>query len=83
MIRKSFVWGGLFLIFTFISAYVAALVERDFGQLEISTISFMTEEQQPMVAKLYRPQSATDKTPKPGLLALHGYQSDKLLGHWN
>ncbi|TYA16599.1 alpha/beta hydrolase [Aggregatibacter actinomycetemcomitans] len=77
MIRKSFVWGGLFLIFTFISAYVAALVERDFGQLEISTISFMTEEQQPMVAKLYRPQSATDKTPKPGLLALHGYQSDK------
>ncbi|WP_233116094.1 alpha/beta hydrolase [Aggregatibacter actinomycetemcomitans] len=77
MIRKSFAWGGLFLIFTFISAYVAALVERDFGRLEISTISFMTEEQQPMVAKLYRPQSATDKTPKPGLLALHGYQSDK------
>ncbi|WP_032996805.1 alpha/beta hydrolase [Aggregatibacter actinomycetemcomitans] len=77
MVRKSFAWGGLFLIFTFISAYVAALVERDFGRLEISTISFMTEEQQLMVAKLYRPQSATDKTPKPGLLALHGYQSDK------
>ena len=37
----------------------------------------MTEELQPMVAKLYRPLTATAEHPAPGLLALHGYQSDK------
>ncbi|BFU61130.1 MULTISPECIES: alpha/beta hydrolase [Rodentibacter] len=77
MIRKNFIWSGLFLILTLICTYLAFLIERDFGRLEVSTITFMTEEHQPMVAKLYRPYSATDKTPKPGLLALHGYQSDK------
>ncbi|OOF59981.1 alpha/beta hydrolase [Rodentibacter myodis] len=77
MTRKNFAWGGLFLVLTLICTYIASLIERDFGRLEVSTVTFMTEEKQPMVAKLYRPYSATDKTPKPGLLALHGYQSDK------
>lgn len=40
-------------------------------------MTFMTTEMQPMVAKLYRPRTATADRPAPGLLALHGYQSDK------
>ncbi|ACA31697.1 alpha/beta hydrolase [Histophilus somni] len=74
---KNYFWGCVFLLFTFLSAYLASLYDRDFGRIEVSSVSFMTEEMQPMVAKLYRPVSATAETPKPGLLALHGYQSDK------
>lgn len=37
------------------------LYDRDFGRIEVSSVSFMTEEMQPMVAKLYRPVSATQK----------------------
>ncbi|WP_048736222.1 alpha/beta hydrolase [Necropsobacter massiliensis] len=67
----------IFLILCLASAYLAALFEQDFGRIEVTTVSFMTAEQQPMIAKLYRPISATADNPKPALLALHGYQSDK------
>ncbi|TDQ59388.1 hypothetical protein EDC45_0035 [Mesocricetibacter intestinalis] len=67
----------LFCCLSFIGAYLSSLVERDFGRIEISRFSFISEEMQPMHAKLYRPLSATPQHPKPGLLALHGYQSDK------
>lgn len=76
-LMKNYFWGCVFLLFTFLSAYLASSIDRDFGRIEVSSVSFMTEEMQPMVAKLYRPVSATVETPKPGLLALHGYQSDK------
>lgn len=67
----------LCVVFSVMGAYIASLIERDFGRIEVSTVTFNTEEQQPMVAKLYRPLSASADAPKPGLLALHGYQSDK------
>ncbi|WP_051977435.1 serine aminopeptidase domain-containing protein [Necropsobacter rosorum] len=67
----------IFLLLSLIGAYLAAQVERDFGRIDVRIISFMTEEQQPMSAKLYRPVSASADNPKPALLALHGYQSDK------
>ncbi|AKD38324.1 hypothetical protein I926_05000 [Pasteurella multocida subsp. multocida OH4807] len=76
-VTKHYVWGSVFLLFTFLAAYLASSIDRDFGRIEVSSVSFMTEEMQPMVAKLYRPVSATAETPKAGLLALHGYQSDK------
>ncbi|PJG86117.1 alpha/beta hydrolase [Conservatibacter flavescens] len=75
--KKSYFWTALFLCLSLIFAYFGSRIDRDFGRIEVSTVSFMTEEGQPMVAKLYRPISATAETPKPALLALHGYQSDK------
>ena len=76
-LSKNYIFALLFLCLSFIAAYVAALVERDFGRIDVSVINFMTIENQPMAAKLYRPHSASADTPKPGLLVLHGYQSDK------
>lgn len=75
--RQQASWAVFFLVLTFLFSLLASQIERDFGRIDVSTVSFMTEEMQPMVAKLYRPRSATPNTPKPGLLALHGYQSDK------
>ncbi|HBO38651.1 MAG TPA: alpha/beta hydrolase [Pasteurellaceae bacterium] len=75
--KNNYFFAVLCLIFSVIGAYTASLIERDFGRIEVTMVTFNTEEQQPMIGKLYRPLSATDETPKPGLLALHGYQSDK------
>ena len=77
MIKRNSFWTIFFLLLSLIGAYWAHQIDRDFGRIEVSTVSFITEEYQPMIAKLYRPISATKETPKPGLLALHGYQSDK------
>lgn len=74
---KNYYLAILFALLSFSGAYISSLIERDFGKIDVSTISFMTEEMKPMVAKLYRPITATAKNPAPGLLALHGYQSDK------
>lgn len=67
----------IFILLSAVSAYLASAIERDFGNIDVSNIVFMTEEMKPMSAKLYRPISATPDSPKPGVLALHGYQSDK------
>lgn len=77
MNRKNIIGIVICLLITFISSYFANQIDRDFGRIDVTTVSFMTEENQPMVAKLYRPISATAENPKPALLALHGYQSDK------
>ncbi|ABR73496.1 alpha/beta hydrolase [Actinobacillus succinogenes] len=77
MMKRNSFRAIVFLIFSFVGAYFAHQIERDFGRIDVYTVSFITEENHPMVAKLYRPISAIKDTPKPGLLALHGYQSDK------
>ncbi|WP_437125217.1 alpha/beta hydrolase [Gallibacterium salpingitidis] len=75
--RNSYRYAVLFVIFTFIASYFSAQIECDFGRIDVTTVSFMTEEMKPMQAKIYRPIEATKENPLPGLLALHGYQSDK------
>jgi dienelactone hydrolase len=65
------------LIVVAVCALAAFWVERDFGELEVSRVSFSTEEGPVMVAKLYRHREATVDNPMPGVLALHGYQNDK------
>ncbi|MDH3000582.1 hypothetical protein A1D23_01735 [Chelonobacter oris] len=77
MKNKYYIWSAIFAILTFIGAYIASQIERDFGKIDVSTVHIMTEEMKPMVAKLYRPITATKDNPAAGLLALHGYQSDK------
>lgn len=75
--KSSVFFALIFFLFSLISSYIGSQIERDFGRIDVSTVSFMTEQNQPMVAKLYRPVSASAENPKPALLALHGYQSDK------
>lgn len=66
------------LVLLFLGGSVlAGQADRGFGSIEVSTVSFMTEQDVPMVAKIYRPKNVTAENPAPGILALHGYQSDK------
>ena len=70
-------WAVIFALLALLFAWIGNRIERDFGRLDVSTVTFMTEELKPMVGKLYRPKTATAAQPAPALLALHGYQSDK------
>ena len=74
---RSYFFAALFAVLAVCAAWLGNRIERDFGRVEVNTVTFMTEELQPMVAKLYRPVTATAEHRAPGLLALHGYQSDK------
>lgn len=75
--KKTLFWAIIFALFSLLSSLAGYWIERDFGRLEVKTVEFMTDQNAPMIAKLYRPKTATSEHPAPGLLALHGYQSDK------
>ena len=70
-------WAVIFALLALLFAWIGNRIERDFGRLDVSTVTFMTEELKPMVGKLYRPKTATAAQPAPALLALHGYQSER------
>lgn len=75
--NKHLIKATICFLIAVCAAFGGYLIERDFGKLTVETITIPTEEGSPMVAKLYRPNTATAEQPAPALLALHGYQSDK------
>ena len=79
--QKKLRWNILFLILLIIiiaaSATMAHLIERDFGNVEISIVKIMNAEGEIVAAKLFRPMIATAENPVPGIVNMHGYQNDK------
>ncbi|MDO4637206.1 MAG: alpha/beta hydrolase [Lautropia sp.] len=75
--KREYGWTAALAVLALLFSVLGSWIERDFGRVDVNTVVFMTTEMQPMVAKLYRPRSASVERPAPGLLALHGYQSDK------
>lgn len=67
----------LLLVLSISGAFLSAEADRGFGRIDVRTVEFMTESNVPMTAKIYRPTWVSKENPAPGLLALHGYQSDK------
>lgn len=72
-------WLSLILltILALCGGLIAKSADSGFGRVEVTRVEFMTDSNEPMVAKIYRPTWVTAENPAPGLLALHGYQSDK------
>ncbi len=58
-------------------AILAKAADSGFGSVQVEKITIYTAEYEPMSAKIYRPMWVDAEHPAPGLLALHGYQSDK------
>ena len=50
-------------------------IQTDYGSVEVSS-GFVETPQGKLTYKLYVPDSATQQTPAPGILLLHGYQND-------
>ncbi|MBC5581619.1 hypothetical protein H8S23_08880 [Anaerofilum sp. BX8] len=72
-------WAGLLAALLACSALCMALayaVQTDFGGVRVTTQVLQTPRGE-IAYKLYRPASATEQQPAPGVLLLHGYQNDK------
>ncbi|MGY5854503.1 MAG: alpha/beta fold hydrolase [Candidatus Thorarchaeota archaeon] len=59
------------------SAFLAHLVQNDFGNIDIKTIRIVDESGLAVTGKIYRPIHATEENPVPAVLLLHGMNNDK------
>jgi len=76
-IRKNIIKLVILVVVIAFSAIMANLIERDFGNVEISLIKLMNSQGEIVVAKLFRPKIATPDNPVPAVVNMHGYQNDK------
>jgi pimeloyl-ACP methyl ester carboxylesterase len=60
-----------------ISALMAFAIERDWGNVDVSVVRLESANGDVIVAKLFRPVTATADNPLPAILNMHGYQNDK------
>jgi uncharacterized protein len=56
---------------------LAALVQRDFGRVAVSNVTYPNANGIPVRAKLLRPVEATASSPAPGIVYVHGYQNNR------
>jgi dienelactone hydrolase len=56
---------------------LASLVQRDFGRVEVSNITYPNESGIPIRAKLFVPVGVTADSPAPGVVYIHGYQNNR------
>lgn len=73
--NKQFFVLGLILIGS--SALLGHVVQNDFGVIDIEYVRIVDENGMSVTGKLYRPLTATDSSPAPGVLLLHGMNNDK------
>jgi dienelactone hydrolase len=59
------------------SALLAYAVQTDFGRIDVDYIKITDENGMAVTGKLYRPLTATEENPAPGVLLLHGMNNDK------
>ena len=59
------------------SALFGYAVQNDFGTIDIDYIRIVDESGRVVTGKLYRPLTATQEFPAPGVLLLHGMNNDK------
>lgn len=56
---------------------LAWLVQRDFGRVEVSNVTYPNYNGILVRAKLLRPNDATPSNPMPGIVYIHGYQNNR------
>jgi len=59
---------------------VAWLVQRDFGRVEVSNVTYENSNGIPIRAKLLRPVHASRENRMPGAVYIHGYQNNRETG---
>ncbi len=65
------------LIILIAAVIVASLVQRDFGKVEVTNVTYPNYNGISIRAKLLRPVGATQSTPMPGIVYIHGYQNNR------
>jgi dienelactone hydrolase len=56
---------------------IASLVQRDFGRVEVTNVTYDNFDGISIRAKLLRPVEASLDSPMPGLVYIHGYQNNR------
>jgi dienelactone hydrolase len=59
------------------AAVTSWLVQRDFGRVEVSNVTYENYNGIPIRAKLLRPADVTADAPAPGVVYIHGYQNNR------
>ncbi len=59
------------------SVIVASLIQRDFGRVEVTNVSYPNYNGILIRAKLFRPLKAISQSPLPGIVYAHGYQNNR------
>jgi pimeloyl-ACP methyl ester carboxylesterase len=59
---------------------VSWLVQKDFGKVSVSNVTYKNENGIPVRAKLLKPVTATRRRPLPGVVYIHGYQNNRETG---
>jgi pimeloyl-ACP methyl ester carboxylesterase len=76
-VRKQVYWLIACVVIIALSALMAYALERDFGKVEITQVRIVDPNGDIVVAKLYRPVTATAENKMPAIINMHGYQNDK------
>ncbi len=61
----------------FVSALLASLIQTSWRRVQLTEVRFPTQNGQWLAADLYRPRTATEKTPAPLVIVVPGFQRSK------
>ncbi len=67
----------LCLLILLAAVLLASSVQRDFGRIHVSNVTYHNQNGIPVRAKLLRPVAATAQQPVPGIVYIHGYQNNR------
>jgi fermentation-respiration switch protein FrsA (DUF1100 family) len=76
-VRKQAYWFLACVVIVAISAVMVNAVQSDFGKVEVTQVRISNPNGDIVVAKLFRPLTATADNKAPAILNMHGYQNDK------
>ena len=65
------------LVILIAAVLVASSVQRDFGRVRVTNVTYDNLNGIPIRAKLLRPVAATPDSPMPGVVYIHGYQNNR------
>ena len=77
--RPFVVWIVFFacLMLSLAAFVTASLVQRDFGKVDVSNVTYPNANGIPIRAKLFVPNSVSAAHPAPGVVYIHGYQNNR------
>ena len=66
------------LLLVSLAAFIlASLVQRDFGRVQVSNVTYPNYNDIPIRAKLFVPVDVSAEAPAPGVVYIHGYQNNR------
>ena len=75
--NKSLIAFICCMLISIVSISISSYAQSGFGLIDVQVIGFTGLDGENLVAKVYRPLTATETNKAPGILAIHGFNNDK------